>query len=150
MTTKYDYSRKKRIADKISKISNKEDQVSILEIINEENKDITENKNGLFLYFDGLTDGAYQRIERKLRRINKKRKYSENSETKSTEKMEYVPYANDEFPSQNGISPKLKYSNKEKNLINRRRYDKNINANNNGVIYTKFDINVLTDSDKSK
>ncbi len=151
MPIKYDYSRKQRIANKISKISNKVDQVKIFEIINEEIKDVTENNNGIFLYFDGLTDGAYKRIERELRKINKKNKYYENSETKSSEKMEYVPYANDEFPSQNGISPKLKYSNKEKNLINRRRYDRNINAdNNNGVIYTKFDMNIRTDSEKSK
>ena len=150
----YSHERKKKLANKISKITNKKDQVKLFEIIYTDNKSITENNNGLFMFFHKMSNETYIKLEKELRRINKKKKYysdSINSDTYSTEKREYKPYTQDDFPAQKGISPKLKYSNKEKNLLKRHRYDKNINMDNNfSVVYTKFDVSVMSDSDTKR
>lgn len=119
--------------------------VHILEIIYEHNKNITENQNGLFLLFDKLDDNTYMKIENYL-------KSTTNKDTAdSQEKKEYKSYYSDDF-SDNNLNPKLKYSNKEKNIIKRNRYDNFIaseNANSNTVVYTKFDINRVSESDKA-
>ena len=152
----YSHKRKKKLADKISKIRKKKDYVKILQIIKEDKKDITENNNGLFMYFHDLNDETYYKLENYLHNLNKKRNYYPDStsegQTSSISQKEYNPYVTDEFPSQKGISPKLKYSNKEKNLIKRKRYDKNINSENNvddTILYCYYDTN-LTDSEANK
>lgn len=159
MPEKYTHGMKKKLANKIKKIKRKEDIARILNIILADNPSYMENSNGLFMFFHKLEDSTYNKISEELKKINKTKKYfnesSINSETLS-EKKEYKPYAKDEFPSQQGISPKLKFSNREKSLIKRRRYDKNINQDvDSDVVYTSFEVNLSdtaksTDSDKSK
>ena len=62
-------------------------------------------------------------------------------------KKKYVPYVKDDFPSQRELCPKLKFSNRERNLIKRCRYDESINMDNeSNIIYQDFD--VTSDSDK--
>ncbi len=64
-----------------------------------------------------------------------------------SENKGYTPYAKDEFPSQQGISPKLKFSNREKSILKRRRYDKNITKDiDSDVIYTSFDVDDLSET----
>ncbi len=155
MKNKYSYKYKKKIADRINKIKNKKDFVKIFEIIQSDKSDkknqITENNNGLFLLFHNLKDETYVEIEKYLKILNKKRRYykdSVNSEDIASNTDLYKPYAIDEFPSQKGISPKLKYSNKEKNIIKKKRYEMNINSeNNDDVIYCKFDVENLTETE---
>ena len=141
MSEKYTHDMKKKLANKIKKIKKKEDMAKILNIILVDNPSYMENKNGLFMFFHKLKDCTYEKIDKELKNINRKKKYyteSINSENLS-ERKEYRPYAQDEFPSQQGISPKLKFSNREKSLIKRRRYDKNINEDvNSDVVYTNF------------
>jgi len=138
----YTFERKKRLAAKIAKLKKKEDLVQIVDIISEEIK-LSENQYGMFMVFNKLSDKTYEKIEQFI--ASKKR--TTNSETLSTEKKEYIPYAKDEFPEQEKLSPKYKYSNKERNIIKRQRYDDHLN-NNNNVIYKDFDANMLSDSEK--
>lgn len=159
MDKPYSHERKQKLADKIASIKKKKDLVKVFEIINEENPQVTENKtennNGLFMFFHKLENRTYYKIEKYLDKVNKERHYysdsvnSANSDTCS-EKREYVPYMKDEFPEQTGISPKLKFSNKEKNWIKRRRYDHTINSENvnEDVVYCQFDV-TISDQDKS-
>lgn len=151
MEKKYTHERKKKLAEKISKITSKKDQVRIFEIIYEDNKSVTENNNGLFMLFHKLSDGTYHKIDKELRRINKRKNYysdSVNSETYSLERREYKPYSQEDFPVQKGISPKLKYSNKEKNLLKRQRYDNNINQDSDSsIVYTRFDVSSISESE---
>jgi hypothetical protein len=149
MTKIYTHEMKKKIVNKIKKIKKKEDIGKILNIVLADNPSYMENKNGLFMFFHKLEDSTYDKIEAEMRNINTKIKYytesSINSETAS-EKKEYKPYVKDEFPSQQGISPKLKFSNREKCLIKRRRYDKNINQDNGSqIVYKSFDVDDLSD-----
>ena len=139
---------KKKLANKIKKIKKKEDIAKILNIILADNPSYMENSNGLFMFFHQLEDSTYEKISIELTSINKKRHLFSDSSVNSesfSEKTEYTPYAKDEFPSQQGISPKLKYSNREKSLIKRRRYDKNINQDvDSEIVYTSFGVHTDT------
>jgi len=143
MARKITHEIKKKIASRISKIRNKEELVNIFNIIKEEKKNnhVTENNNGLFMYFHDLEDSTYEKIEKEIKRINNKKKriHSENngSETNSSEIQEYKPYSQEEFPSQSGISAKLKFSNKEKNLLKREKYNNKMNSDSD-ISYRKF------------
>jgi len=124
--SEYSHDMKKRLANRISKLKKKEDIIKIYEIISRENTDFTENSSGLFLYFHKLSNKTYYEIEKYLAFI-KKNENLISTDSASTEKKEYVPYYQDDFSSQKIISPKLKFSNKEKNIIKRRRFEDIIN-----------------------
>lgn len=151
----YSYLEKKKLADKISKVKNKEDLVKLYSIVAKNNA-IMENNNGIFMYFHDLDNKIYQKIENELKIINKKYIYSfdsdknisEESSEKRKKKM-YKPYVNDEFPLQKGICPKLKLNNREKNIWLKNQHDKYMKNDNSDVIYTKFDVSILTNSSKS-
>lgn len=148
----YTHDKKKKLADRISKIKKKEHMIKIFEIIYKENKSITENNNGIFMFFHTLSDETYKKIEDYLKQIEKNKIDNKskivNSETYPIKKKEYQPYAQDEIVSQEDIIPKLKFSNKEKNIIKRRKYYKTINSeNNSNIIYKQFDVSTLTDTD---
>lgn len=180
MNKLYSHDKKVKLANRISKIKKKRDLLKIFEIIYEDNQSLTNNKNGIFMYFHKLNNDTYYKLDAYLKQINSKENYytesatsptmTDKSEGQQSEKyisesqlsddsgdhtssshnksVEYKPYTQDEFPSQKGISPKFKYSNKEKNLIKRKRYDNNINAPDENVVYCEFDINNITESDK--
>lgn len=143
MEKTYSSDKKKRLADKISKLKKKEDMVKILEIIYEDNKNITENQNGLFMFFHKLNEQTYYKIEQYIKKINK-RHMSEDRSDALSDKKEYKSYSADDFPEQEKLNPKLKYSNKEKNIIKRQRYDEHLNNENNSesnIVYQKFNLN---------
>lgn len=170
----YSHEKKVKLANRISKIKKKSDLVKIFEIIYEDNQSLTENKNGIFMYFNKLNNETYYKLDAYLKCINKKENfytesvsspcyqeisedgnkesiqlsqhsYDELSENSST--TDYKPYTKDEFPSQKGISPKFKYSNREKNLLKRKRYDTTINSKTDDIMYCEFDVNNITESD---
>ena len=148
----YPYDKKKRLAKKISTLKRKEDMVKILEIIYEDNKNITENQNGLFMFFHKLNDSTYHKIDLYLRMNTKKKTSDEKSVDESS--SSFISYAKNEFSDTNQKSisesnPKLKYSNREKNIIKRQRYSEQLHSENNTdshVLYTKFDMPVLSDT----
>ncbi len=179
MNKPYSHDKKVKLANRISKVKKKSDLLKIFEIIYEDNQSLTNNKNGIFMYFHKLNNETYYKLDAYLKQINRNdnfytesvtspresegpmsEKYisesqdnlSENSDSHTSsshnKSVEYKPYTQDEFPSQKGISPKFKYSNKEKNLIKRKRYDKNINTTEENVVYCEFDINNVTESDQ--
>jgi hypothetical protein len=149
----FTYEKKKKLADKISKIKKKEELVKIFEIIYEDNKNITETQNGLFMIFNTLNDATYHKLDLYLRSTIKK-KTNNNIITTTSENVsenEYKSYTQNEFPDQEHFNPKLKYSNREKNIIKRQRYDKlieNEKNDNNSVVYQKFDTSPTPDSEK--
>jgi len=155
MEATYSYEKKKRLAERISKVKRKEDMVKIFEIIYQDNKNITENQNGLFMFFHKLNDSTYHKIDLFLRSTTKKKTSDENNTTsdcKSESAKGYTSYVKNDFPDQESLNPKLKYSNREKNLIKRQRYDDHLNSEHNsenGVVYKRFDINVASDSEQN-
>lgn len=147
MATSYTHEMKKKLAKNIQKIKKKEDLAKIVDLIMNDDPYYRENNNGTFFFFNKLKNETYAKIEKELNEIISKKR---NSESSTSEGRKYTPYAADEFPSQKGISPKLKFSNREKSLIKRRRYDKNINQDvESDVVYTSFETDILSDSTKN-
>lgn len=154
----YPYEKKKKLAKKISALKRKEDMVKVLEIIYADNKNITENQNGLFMFFDKLNDPTYHKIDLYLRSIAKKHTIDESSDiTVSSEKSKFVTFAKNEFSDSVlktvSDTPKIKYSNKEKNIIKRQKYSKQLHSENNpdsNIKYAKFDLSMLSDSENRK
>jgi len=144
----YTHDKKKKLAERISKLKKKEDKIAVAQIIYQHNKDMMENENGLFMFFHKYDDITYHKIEQYLKSLNKK-KSSDDANTLSdkSDTKEYVSYSKSDFPDQDGLNSKLKYSNKEKNIIKRQRYDDLINDGNDDSIYQKFSVNI--DSDDS-
>lgn len=179
MDNVYTYEKKKKLADKIGKLKKKEDMLHILNIIYDKNKNITENQNGLFMLFDKLDDETYTKIDNYLRTLIKKKaqcdltisdtSFTDSQSVQSTEKSNtdlqksdspnskidqqkkifekpdfaYYKYTDEHF------SPNIKYSNREKNIIKRQVFDKQLeNANKNeSIIYTKFDATIISESE---
>lgn len=138
--SKYSHDDKCIMAEKIKKIDDKQKIFAILKIICKDNPNISYNSNGIRLYFHDLPDDVYDQVNVELD------KYVIDDTI--PEKVEHTPYHNEEFPTNNNLSPKYKLSNKEKNLIKRLMYDETINIDNdNGTVYQKFDI--TTDSDNA-
>ena len=131
----YTFDDLEKIVDKISKIRKKKYLEEIRDIIIENNPQIkiTENANGLFFHFHNLTQETYSKINSLLKKISKVKKTYNVDHLSS----EYIPYSNDDYLFSSDT--KLKYSNREKNIIKRKIYDKELqqvhqsdnNINNN-------------------
>jgi hypothetical protein len=148
----YTHKKKLKLVCRIQKIKKKEDLVKIFSIINDENSSYMENSNGTFMFFHKLKDETYYKIEKELNRLSNKGCTTDSISATSDgySDSKFKPYVEDEFSTQNNIGPKLKFSNKEKSLIKRKRYDKNINTEDDSdVVYTSFEINNTSDSDKN-
>ena len=140
----YSNKQKMRLKKQIEQIKKKKDLVAIYEILQQDNINVTTNNNGMFMFFHNLDNKTYAELEKFLLKLNKQKYCDVGSTTDETysERKEYMPYVADEFPSQKGIEPKFKYSNREKNIIKRIQYNKNINSENGAyddVEYRDFD-----------
>lgn len=148
MTKKYSIEKKEKLVNKIKKLKNKEDFIKIYNLIQEkEKKPIKEVGESTMMFFHDLKSETYEAIDKFLKDIHKKQKQT-NGDQCTTENTEYKPYSQDEFPSQKTMSPKLKYSNRERNLIKRKRYDQTLmEENGSDVVYCKFNVENVTDTD---
>jgi hypothetical protein len=145
----YTTKHKQKLADKISKLKNKNDLVHIAEIICKENPSITENSNGVLMLFHKFSNETYAAIELHLKIIQERDNLTIDSDSCATPKSDYHQYEQEDFPCQDGISPKLKLSNKEKSVIKKKRYDSSISIENNtnsDVMWQEFNISNLSDS----
>lgn len=122
------HERKKVIKDKIEKIKKKRYLIEIFKIINSDSSiNKSENNNGIFLYFNNLKDGIYLKLERYLDIIENEDNVTETdfsttfSETNSTNIID------------EDYGTKLKLSNKEKNIIKKKQYDKILSENKIGL-----------------
>lgn len=140
MSTKYSFEELEKMADKISKIKKRKILEEIRDIIikNNPNIKITENSNGLFFHFHNLSNETYDKINILIKKLTKSKKNSDSDQLSS----EYIPYSNEEFPF--NTTSKLKYSNKEKNLIKRKIYDSEINGENESTDDIKNENNQMS------
>lgn len=148
MTKKYRIDKKEKLVSKINKLTKKEDFIKIYNIIQEkEQKPIKEIGDSTMMFFHDLKYETYEAIDKYLKDTSKTRK-NQNLDQSAGENTEYLPYSQDEFPNQKSMSPKLKYSNRERNLIKRKRYDQTLmEENGSDVIYCKFNVENVTDTD---
>jgi len=131
----YPIERKKKLASKISELRNKEDLKKIKKIIFETNPNIAVNKDsgGILMFFQNLTNDTYINLDNymkeiELRKITKRT----NKITRISEKLQNESEANysschSDRMLISGNDPRnaeFKYSNKEKNIIRKKEYEK--------------------------
>jgi hypothetical protein len=134
METEYSFEHKEKIAKQIQRLKKRQHFIDIQNIIINHNPEIniTTNHSGHFMYFQNLKTDTYIAIEKYIKKININRILSENSDNvdkntlnneKNIDDIKKYSHENDQFFD----NPRLKYSNKEKNLIKRKNYDEEVN-----------------------
>ncbi len=125
MSEPYPYSKKKKLAAILSKLTKKTDKVAAMNIIAEDSSvNITENQNGLFFIFDDLSDSTYYKLEICLANLKKIQITSSDClSDNSSDKKTYTSYFNEDAITTQDI----KYTSKERNIIKRQRYENIIN-----------------------
>lgn len=150
MPSTYTHNRKVRLRNKIQKLSKKEDCVKVVELIKTDPvfklDGVSQNSNGIFMYFHELDDETYNCLNTLMKNI--KKRDDEITKRNTIDLEETTPYAEEEFPSMKGVSAKIKYSNREKNLIKRKDYDRKLNEDTDGEIVYMTDITTVTSSEK--
>lgn len=141
MSKVFDTEMKKSLANRIQNIKNKSDIKEIKKLILENNPELdsTTNTNGLFLRFQKLTSETYPKIKKFLDIRDKQEKLKEiQSELLDSEALsEEIKFLTE--TSDTKMSKKYRLTNEETNLLNRMKYEKNIEEN------AKIDINENAD-----
>jgi len=132
--SKYDYSKKLQLVKKINKIKKKDYLLNIFKIILKDNKDFSENNNGVFIFFHNLNDETYEKLEiyvNYIFKLHQKNISSELSDSiKNSDIINSITVGNySENKKEIHISGNL--SNKEKSLLRRKKYEEYITYNQN-------------------
>ena len=139
MEFEYSFEQKEKLAKQIQRLKKKQHFIDIQNIITKYNPDIniTTNQSGHFMYFQNLKTDTYIAIDKYIKKITIKRFLSENSDNTETQNMNSNNEKNlDDIKKYSSeIEPftdnhRLKYSNREKNLIKRKNYDDQICGEN--------------------
>ena len=132
--SKYDYSKKLQLVRKINKIKKKDYLLNIFKIIIKDNKDFSENNNGVFIFFHNLTDETYEKLEMYVNYIFKLHQKNTSSELSDSIKNSDIISSiaigiSGENKKEILITGNL--SNKEKSLLRRKKYEEYITCNQN-------------------
>lgn len=140
--SEYSFKKKKRLMQKIEKITKEKYLLKIMDIIKEDPSCVnsTEQNDGVFLYFHNLETVTYDKIDNYIKDLKKNKKISRKVESDII--SDYTPYS-----VQDGLNlnAKLRLNNQEKSVIKRKQYEKEIS--NDKYIYDEFDISKYTDTD---
>ena len=137
MVVKYSHTRKQKLANKLEKIEDKKDLKAVKNIIykNNPNLEVAKKSKHLVMYFQNLTDNTYVELDnyiqkKLLKKCAEKIQDINDLETTISNESETINnflYIDD---NSNNNSIKYKYSNREKNLMRRKRYETTINEMN--------------------
>jgi|UniRef100_A0A6C0DY89 hypothetical protein len=131
MTDDYPFEKKKLLATKISQMSNKDNLKKIKKIIIDNNDSVKETKNsyGCLMYFHNYSNETYLKIEELITQIEKETLERINSVTSCL--SENILSSDVLSDDDTDATPKMKYTNKEKRLIKRQKYETVISKTNN-------------------
>jgi hypothetical protein len=132
--SKYDYSKKLQLVKKINKIKKKDYLLNIFKIILKDNKDFSENNNGVFIFFHNLSDETYEKLEMYVNYIFKlHQKYSNSELSDSIKNSDIISTITSGIVGDNKKEIHItgNLSNKEKSLLRRKKYEEYINCNQN-------------------
>ena len=135
MSAKYSHTKKKKLAEKLEKLTNKKDLKIVKQIINinNPNMDVLKKSSCVLMYFHNLTDKTYVELDdyitkKLLKECAKKVQHMNELESAMSDDLHDVSSANS--GNEQEKKNKYKYSNKEKNLIRRKKYEKALNELN--------------------
>ena len=126
--SKYDYSKKLQLVKKINKIKKKDYLLNIFKIILKDNKDFSENNNGVFIFFHNLTDETYEKLEMYVNYIFKLHHKNISSELSDSIKNSDIIST---YENKKEILIAGNLSNKEKSILRRKKYEEYITCNQN-------------------
>lgn len=141
MSIKYSYDDMEKLSQQIQKIKNKQALENIRDIIIDNNKNIniTENSRGIYLCFNQLSNETYIKLDKYIK------KYFDNLK-EDNDTSEYPSIITSHDGSNYDNNSKLKFSNKEKNLIKKRLYDKALQKNSELNNYEKNNTSQTTNT----
>ena len=130
----YTFDKKKKLMERINKLTSRSNFEQVKKIIVENNQELEsmQNQNGLFLQFNNLKNETYIELTSyldKMEKANLKRMKDEIMETSEAISDE------DTFNggSEKNMSKKLRLTNTESHIINRVKYEKELEKNNNNT-----------------
>jgi hypothetical protein len=149
MSKKYSYDDMEKLSQKIEKIKKKKNLEDIRDIIINNNKklNITENSYGIYLCFNKLSIETFIKLEKYIKKYNDSEKNtmsasSFNMPYSSTNENIDTKYSTNDFLYEQ--NSRLKFSNKEKNLIKKRLYDRALKINSEVNEYEKNCLNITS------
>jgi hypothetical protein len=115
----YPYHSKRKIANRIQRITDKNQMINILNIIKEYggNDYITTDNDGTFIKFNYLEQEAYIKLEQYLNEIS------------AQVKPKYVPISTSFVPYMDYEQETLKLNTKEKSILNHQKYMETLESN---------------------
>lgn len=121
----YSYEDMEKLQQKIHKIKKKKILEEIRDIIitNNSSIKITENSYGIYLCFNQLSNDTFIKLDKIVKKHHEE---EEKNKTNSSYILQTTEENNDYYYDNNS---RLKYSNKEKNLIKKKLYDKALKLN---------------------
>lgn len=140
MIESFTFEKKKRLMGKIQKLKNNSDMIDIKNIIflHNENPPHMKNSNGMFFVFDNLTDITYVELAKYLNKKEHKQIKQMEKEIKQTSELLSEELDDVSKKNNNKYIPKnLKFTNTETHLLNRRKYEQELQNNKNESLYTK-------------
>lgn len=132
MNIDFSFEKKKKLADRIQKLNSKHELQQIKSIITDNNPDLEfmKNSNGYFMQFQNLSLNTYIAISKFLDKMD--RKTIKNIESEVFENSEIlsegITHLTDEIQEKN-ISKKLRLTNTESHILNRVKYEKELEKN---------------------
>ena len=140
MSEEFSFDKKKKLVDRIGKLTNKNDLIIIKEIITKNNptSEFMKNSNGYFTQFNNLITKTYHDITVFLDKIDKKKMKKEIYDTDIFEKTIVLE------TSENNLKKKLRLTNTENHVLNRAKYEnelkKNENNSDNAIEYFNSEV----------
>jgi hypothetical protein len=111
----FDFISKKNLANRISRIKQKEVLVKIMKLIKKENPYYTENDNGIYVCFQNLSNQTYNDINDIVTEFEK------NEQTKQqylqSMSFSFVPLSVSEMDVDSQLEKNYKLNNKQKSII---------------------------------
>jgi hypothetical protein len=155
MSESFSFDKKRRLADRIQKLTDKKDLMQVKKIIVENNPDLPfmKNSNGYFMQFHDLSTESYIKLGEYMDKKDEKKRIKD-IESDLIESSELLSEVNEitNDASDNNISKKLRLTNTESHILNRVRYEKELKKNENNseeeITYFNCD-SVKTKNNKS-
>ena len=125
----FSFEKKKKLAERISKLSNKSEILKIKSIIEECNPDLifSKNSSGFLTKFQDLEQSTYEKLTKYVNSIEKKKlkKLELESEVLRSE----IVSEDIKNVSNEKINKKLRLTNTESHILNRAKYEKELIKN---------------------
>jgi len=144
MSKIYTFDSKKKLKEKIEKITEKKQLHRIKDIIFKCNPDInvSQNSSGMLLFFHNLSDDTYIKIDNYISKLDKD-KIREITASLTDEEVKIK--INDNYLYKNSNN-NIRLSSVEKNLIKKKNYYEKLNQENNidlDIVYTNKDDDIF-------